>query len=148
MNLPDSKDFWSGIMLVAIGAVAVFIARDYPFGTAVRMGAGFFPVVLGAALVLFGLYFTIRGLRASPRIEGNWSLRALIVLPLAFVAFGILMEYAGFVPAMVALIIGSAAAGTEFRIGEVLALSVLLTALCVALFIWALGLPYPLIVGL
>jgi len=148
VNLPDSKDFWSGIMLIAIGGVAVFIALDYPFGTALRMGAGFFPVVLGIALVLFGLYFAIRGMRASAKIEGNWSLRALIVLPLAFVAFGILMEYAGFVPAMVALIVGSAAAGTEFRMGEVLVLSVLLTVMCVALFIWALGLPYPLIIGL
>src|SRR5215831_16781836 len=148
VKLPDSKDFWSGVMLIAIGAIAVFMARDYPFGTALRMGAGFFPVVLGAALMLFGLYFVARGLRASEKIEGNWSLRALIVLPLAFVAFGILMEHAGFVPAMLALIVGSAAAGTEFRIGEVLALSVFLTIMSVALFIWALGLPYPLIVGL
>ncbi len=148
MKLPDSKDFWSGMMLIAIGAVAVFIARDYPFGTALRMGAGFFPVVLGIVLVLFGLYFVVRGLHDSAKIEGNWSIRALIVLPLAFVAFGVLMERAGFVPAMLALTLGSAAAGREFRIGEVLALSVLLTALCVALFIFALGLPYPLIVGM
>jgi len=151
VKLPDSKDFWSGMMLIAIGAVAVFIARDYPFGTALRMGAGFFPVVLGVALMLFGTYFAVRGLRwsdNSDKIEGNWSLRALVVLPLAFVAFGVLMEHAGFVPAMLALTVGSAAAGTEFRVGEVLALSVVLTALCVALFIWALGLPYPLIVGM
>ena len=148
VKLPDSKDFWSGVMLIAIGAGAVFIARDYPFGTALHMGAGFFPVVLGFVLVLFGLYFAVRGLHDSAKIEANWSLRALIVLPLAFVAFGILMEHAGFVPAMLALTVGSAAAGAEFRIGEVLALSVVLTALCVALFIWALGLPYPLIVGM
>jgi hypothetical protein len=148
VKIPDSKDFWSGVMLIAIGAVAAYIARDYPFGTALRMGAGFFPVVLGVVLVLFGLYFAARGLHGSAKIEGNWSVRALVVLPLAFVAFGILMEHAGFVPAMLALTVGSAAAGTEFRIGEVLALSVLLTALCVALFIWALGLPYPLIIGM
>jgi len=148
LKLPNSKDFWSGLMLIAIGAAAVFIARDYPFGTALRMGAGFFPVVLGVVLVLFGLYFAARGLRGGAQIEGNWSPRALIVLPLAFVAFGILMDHAGFVPAMLALMVGSAAAGTEFRIGEVLSLSVLLTVICVALFIWALGLPYPLIVGM
>ncbi len=148
MKLPDSKDFWSGLMLIAIGGAAVFIARDYPFGTALRMGAGFFPVVLGIVLMLFGLTFALRGIRDRARIEGNWSLRALVVLPLAFVAFGVLMEHAGFVPAMLALMIGSAAAGTEFRVGEVLALSVVLTALCVALFIWALGLPYPLVVGM
>jgi hypothetical protein len=148
VKLPDSKDFWSGVMLIAIGAAAVFIARDYPFGTALRMGAGFFPVVLGVVLVLFGLYFAVRGLRNSAKIEGSWSPRALVVLPLAFVAFGVLMEHAGFVPAMLALTVGSAAAGAEFRIGEVLALAVLLTALCVALFIWMLGLPYPLIIGM
>ena len=45
------------------------------------------------------------------------------------------------------LIFGSAAAGTEFKFVEVLLLSVLLTAFSVALFIWGLGLPYPLIIG-
>ena len=147
MKLPDSKDFWSGIMLIAIGAGALVIGRDYPFGTALRMGAGFFPLVLGAALVLFGVFFTVRGLRSSDRIEGNWSLRALVVLPLAFVVFGLLMQHAGFVPALFALIVGSAAAGTEFRLVEVLLLAAFLTVVCVAVFIWALGLPYPLFSG-
>ncbi len=135
-------------MLIAIGAAAVVIARNYPFGTASRMGAGFFPLVLGVALVLFGLYFIARGLKSSGRIEGTWSLRALIMLPLAFVLFGFLMEHAGFIPAMLALIVGSAAAGSEFSLGEVLVLSLLLTALGAVVFVWALGLPYPLIVGL
>ena len=147
VKLPDSKDFWSGIMLIAIGAGALVIGRDYPFGTALRMGAGFFPLVLGAALVLFGVFFTVRGLRSTDRIEGNWSLRALVVLPLAFVVFGLLMQHAGFVPALFALIVGSAAAGTEFRLIEVLLLAAFLTVVCVAVFIWALGLPYPLFSG-
>jgi hypothetical protein len=147
VKLPDSKDFWSGIMLIAIGAGALVIGRDYPFGTALRMGAGFFPLVLGAALVLFGVFFTVRGVRSTDRIEGNWSLRALVVLPLAFVVFGLLMQHAGFVPALFALIVGSAAAGTEFRLVEVLLLAAFLTVVCVAVFIWALGLPYPLFSG-
>jgi hypothetical protein len=147
VKLPDSKDFWSGVMLIAIGAAAIFIGRDYPFGTALRMGAGFFPLVLGAALVLFGVYFAIRGLRSTDRIEGNWSLRALVILPLAFVLFGVLMQYAGFVPALFVLVVGSAAAGTEFRLVEVLLLAAFLTALGVAVFVWALGLPYPLFSG-
>jgi len=103
--------------------------------------------VLGAALVLFGVYFTVRGLRSTDRIEGNWSLRALVILPLAFVLFGVLMQYAGFVPALFVLVVGSAAAGTEFKLVEVLVLAGLLTVMCVALFIWALGLPYPLFSG-
>jgi len=144
----NNKDFWSGILFGATGATALFIARDYPFGTVVRMGAGFFPVVLGALLVLFGLYFVAKGLRSAETIGGNWSLRALIVLPLALVLFGVLMERAGFIPALMVLIVGSALAGTEFRLIEVLLFAVFLTGCAVALFIWGLGLPYPLIVGL
>ena len=147
MKLPDSKDFWSGVMLIAIGATALYIGRDYPFGTALRMGAGFFPLVLSAVLVLFGVYFVVRGLRSSDSIEGGWSPRALVILPLSFVLFGVLMQHAGFVPALFVLVVGSAAAGTEFKLVEVLLLAGLLTVLCVALFIWALGLPYPLFAG-
>ena len=147
MKLLDSKDFWSGVMLIAIGGAAVVIGRDYPFGTALRMGAGFFPLVLSAVLVLFGVYFVVRGLRSSDSIEGGWSPRALVILPLSFVLFGVLMQHAGFVPALFVLVVGSAAAGTEFKLVEVLLLAGLLTVLCVALFIWALGLPYPLFAG-
>ena len=57
------------------------------------------------------------------------------------------MEHAGFIPALIVLIVGSAAAGTEFKLIEVLLLAVGLTAFSVALFIWGLGLPYPLLVG-
>ncbi len=77
----------------------------------------------------------------------NWSLRALIVLPLSLVLFGLLMEHAGFIPALLVLIFGSAAAGTEFKLVEVLLLAVGLTAFSVALFIYGLGLPYPLLTG-
>ena len=58
--------------------------------------------------------------------------------------FGILMNYAGFVPALVVLIFGSALASDEFNLIEVSLLTVGLTIGCVAVFIWGLGLPYPL----
>jgi hypothetical protein len=129
------------------GAAAMFIARDYPFGTSLRMGPGYFPRVLGGILVLFGLYVMVRGLRINEKIQGNWSVRALIVLPLSMVLFGVLMERAGFVPALAALIFVSAASGREFKFKEVLLLTLLLGAMSVAMFIWGLGLPYPLIKG-
>ena len=71
-----------------------------------------------------------QGLRSNEKIEGNWSLRALIVLPLSLVLFGLLMEHAGFIPALMVLIFGSAAAGSEFKLMEVLLLAVGLTAFC------------------
>jgi len=141
----DNKDFWAGIMLIGSGAASVFIARDYPFGSTMRMGPGYFPSILGGILALFGIYITLMGLSKNEKIQGRWSLRALIVLPLSVVLFGVLMKYLGFIPALAALIFGSAAAGREFKFVEVLLLTVVLTGLSVALFIWGLGLPYPLI---
>ena len=145
LDVLDNKDFWSGLMLIVIGGGAVLIARNYPFGSTLRMGPGYFPIMLGSILVLFGLFFVARAVRNTEKIEPGWSPRALIIIPLALVLFGVLMTHAGFVPALLVLIFGSAAASTEFKLGEVLLLSVGLTAFCVLVFIWGLGLPYPLL---
>ena len=143
----QNKDFWAGVMFTGTGAMAMFIARDYAFGSTLRMGPGYFPSMLGGVLILFGIAIMVKGLRKSEKIQGNWSVRALIVLPLSLAGFGILMEKAGFLPAMVALVFGSAAAGREFKWVEVLLCTIVLTVISVALFIWGLGLPYALMKG-
>ena len=144
-----NKDLWAGLMYIVTGALGMWIARDYPFGSALRMGPGYFPSVLGGIMVAMGIYVLALGLRKNhEKIQGNLSLRALIVLPISMIVFGILMEEAGFIPAMAALIPISAAASREFKWLEVLGLTVGLTILCAAGFIFALGLPYPLIKGM
>jgi hypothetical protein len=147
IELRNNKDFWAGVMLIAIGAAAIFIARSYPFGSTMRMGPGYFPSMLGGILILFGLYVMAVGLRKGEPITVHCSPRALIVLPLSLIGFGVLMTRAGFIPALALLIFGSASAGREFKFVEVLFLTLILTGLSVAVFIWGLGLPYPLIKG-
>ncbi|MBU2053936.1 MAG: tripartite tricarboxylate transporter TctB family protein [Proteobacteria bacterium] len=146
-GLLRNKDFWAGMMLVGIGAAAMFIARDYRFGSALRMGPGFFPTILSGILIAFGVCIMAVGLRSGEKIKENLSIRPLVLLPLSLLLFGILMELAGFVPALVVLIFVSAASGKEFRFMEVLLLTVTLVVASVALFIWGLGLPYPLLRG-
>jgi len=148
LALANNRDVWGGLMLIAIGAAALLIARGYPVGSALRMGPGFFAVVLGALLILFGLAILGTGLRRGEPLAGSWSPRALIVLPLSLILFGVLMQYAGFVPAMLVLIVGSATASREFRFAEAVLFAFGLTALAVGVFVWGLGLPYPLIIGL
>ena len=145
--LRSNKQFLSGLMFLGIGAVAIYIAQDYPMGTALRMGPGYFPIVLGGIIGLFGIYELIKGVLKPEPIIGNWSLRALMILPLAAVIFGILMEHAGFIPALIVLVYVSAAASRDFKFWEVTVLALGLTIGCWALFIWGLGLPYPLIHG-
>ncbi len=146
-GIGDNKDFWSGALLIAIGGGAAWVARGYPMGTALRMGAGYFPIILGCLLAAFGAVLMLKSVRSTARIEPGWSLRGLIVLPLVLAAFGYLLERAGFIPAMAVLVFGSAAAGRDFKFLEVFGLYIVLTLLCAAVFIWGLGLPYPLIAG-
>ena len=144
-----NKDLWAGLMYIGTGALGMWIARDYPFGSALRMGPGYFPTVLGGIMVAMGIYVLVLGLRKDhEKIQGNWSIRALIVLPISMVVFGFLMEEAGFIPVMAALIPISAAAGRDFKWLEVVPLTIALTIACAAGFIFALGLPYPLIKGM
>ena len=148
VELRNNKRFLSGLMFIGIGAVGMYIAQDYPMGSALRMGPGYFPIVLSGVMILFGIFMLVQGVVKPERIEGTWSLRALTILPIATVIFGILMEHGGFIPALITLIVVSAYAGSEFRLGEVLLLAVGLTVGSWALFIWGLGLPYPLITGI
>jgi hypothetical protein len=145
--LRNNRDFWAGVMLILIGAASILIARAYPFGSTMRMGPGYFPSLLGGILALFGIYVLIIGLRRGEKIAVHCSTRALIVLPVSLIAFGLLMNHAGFIPAMAVLVFGSASAGQDFKFVEVLLLTFILTGLSVAIFIWGLGLPYPLIKG-
>lgn len=146
-RLLRSKDFWAGLMLIGSGAAAMIISRNYGFGSASRMGPGFFPTILGGILIVFGVCVTAMGLRSGERITQRLSYRSMLLPPLALALFGVLIDRAGFVPALVALIFVSAASGKGFRFWEVLALTVVLVATSVVLFIWGLGLPYPLFKG-
>ena len=147
-RLFDNKDFLSGLHFLFLGGIRWWMARDYPFGSALRMGPGYFPTVLSVIVVIAGIWFLIKGMRSDEIVKGNWSIRALIVLPLATCIFGILMEEGGFVPAMIGLCIVSAASGKEFKWLEVILLTIGLTISCAAGFIYGLGLPYPMIKGL
>ena len=139
-----SKDFWAGVMFLVIGIIAMSIAHSYPFGATFRMGPGYFPSVVGGVLICLGIVLIGKGLRRRDRIVWNWSLRALIVLPIVLIAFGLLIGRVGLVPSIGVVVIGSAAASPEFRWGEVLLLALGLTFLMVAVFVWGLGVPYEL----
>jgi len=40
MKISNQEDFWSGILFIAFGLIAVIVSRNYPMGAAIRMGPG------------------------------------------------------------------------------------------------------------
>lgn len=144
-----TKDLLSGLLFLAIGIGAIVIARDYPFGTAMRMGSGYFPTVLGGILVSFGVFLIARAARsrAEQKPPLTWGWKPLACIIFSMVLFGFLLPRAGLIPALIALFFVSAAGGRDFRWREVLVLSVVMTAFAVTVFVYVLKLPFQLLPG-
>jgi hypothetical protein len=111
-------------------------------GSALRMGPGYFPTYLGAIMVVIGAIMTGRAYRIEGEGIGRWGWRPLLWLSAAFAGFGLLIERAGFVLALLALIIASSLAGRDTRPLELILLIVVLITGSVGLFIYGLELPY------
>lgn len=142
VNLWENKDFLAGLLMIVIGAIAFYMALDYPFGSALRMGPGYFPRVLAGMFMAFGIFVGLRGLRIKEKVEGIWGWKALALITAAFIAYGWLMDRIGMIPSLVVLFFVSALAGHEFKLKEVTVLTVVMTAFAWAVFIWGLGMPY------
>jgi hypothetical protein len=54
-HIKSPKDFWAGLMFIGFGLfTVVWSLFHYQMGSAVRMGPGYFPVVLGGLLAILG----------------------------------------------------------------------------------------------
>jgi hypothetical protein len=142
VKIGSQKDFWAGLMFIGFGILAIVVSRDYPMGTATRMGPGYFPTYVGAILIVIGVITTGLAYRAGGPGIGRWGWRPLLWLSAAFAAFGLLIEGAGFVLALLALIIASSLAGRDTRPLELAVLIAVLITGSMALFIYGLELPY------
>ena len=140
--LQHNRDFLAGMLFLLIGGIGFYVALSYSFGTLQRMGPGYFPRVLSGILIAFGVITFIRGLRSGERVRGSWGWLPLLMLTIALLAFGFLMEHVGMIPALVVMFFAAAYAGKEARFLEVLALTVVMCIAATAIFIWGLKLPY------
>ena len=138
------RDFAAGLMFVALGALALLIGADYRPGTALNMGPGYFPRIVGACLAGLGVLVVLGSLRVQgPGLE-RWHLRPLVLVLGAVLAFGWLLEGFGLIAAVAALASVSALAQKERRLWEVPALILALSLIAWLVFVRGLDLPIPL----
>jgi hypothetical protein len=146
-RIRNPQDVAAGLLFAAIGIATVVAAIEYPMGTVRRFGPGYFPVLLGGLLALLGAAIAIKGVAIRPEGAepiGPWALRPLILIGAAVVAFALLVRPLGLAAATVTLVTVTSLAGAGFSLKRVVVLSVALTALAAAIFIYTLGLPFTL----
>ena len=145
MKIRDQKNFWSGVMFIAFGLFFVGWARQYDMGSAARMGPAYFPTVLGGLLFLLGIIVTIEGL-AAKHADGKiepFNFRALALVLGSVVAFGLLLRPAGLIVALFVLVGVSSFGSHEFKLRDVLLLSVGMSLLVLGVFIYGLNMTIP-----
>jgi hypothetical protein len=145
VRIRSPRDFFAGVIFLLFGLCAVLMGREYPMGTARQMGAGYFPVVLGALLVLFGSVISIRSLMVAGEKLENIELRPLLLVLLAIGAFAASVDSMGIVAATILMTVIGAAASPESRWREVVVLTLALLGLSVGAFTYGLGLPFKLL---
>lgn len=144
----NAQDFWSGLFFIALGLLAIYLSRDYPMGSALRPGPGYFPTWLGGIMTVLGAMIAMLSFRPGahsgqrPTMR-EWGFRPWLVLPITLAAFALLMEADfGFVPSLVVLIAGCALAHRDVNWKETVLLSIFVAAAAVAIFVYGLALPY------
>lgn len=144
--MPINKDLVAATIFIATGlSFSLYSWSWLKIGRAFRMGEGYFPIVLGLLLVALGVLVAFQALRSQNESWGTVSWRALILITAAIVFFGVAIRNLGLVPALAGSIIIAAFATRETTPWTVIGLAVGLTAFCVAVFSFGLGLPLDLI---
>jgi Tripartite tricarboxylate transporter TctB family len=65
------RDVLAGLMFVGVALFGLWLSRDYPIGTALRMGTGYVPRLLCWILLGLGVVELVQGLRAALASEAS-----------------------------------------------------------------------------
>jgi hypothetical protein len=147
LRVKNPQDFGAAVVFVAIGAAGLYFAGDLAFGSAARMGPGYFPTVLSAIILLIGIGVGLRALAIDgPAIE-RIPVRPIAVIVVCIIGFGFLIERLGVAITAAALVILASYARRGARLKETIALAVGLSVFAIGVFVHALGQPLPIFWG-
>jgi hypothetical protein len=141
------RDICAGLFVILVGAFAAWEASNYEFGSLRSIGSGFFPVMLGLLALPIGIAIlweaATRPADQFSEFEESESIgiRPVLAIVAGLVAFALLIENAGLVPAIFATVILASFAERTFRPLGVVLLAAFIAAMCVAIFVFGLTMP-------
>jgi hypothetical protein len=143
--IKSPKDFFAGLLFIAIAAVFAHGVLELQIGTAFRMGPGYFPLMLVGLLAALGLVILFRGVWAEGEPIGVVAWRGLINIVLPVVFFGVTIRGLGFVVSLALTVFFTTLASGHFKLWVGLMNTAVLVLFGWLIFIWGLGLPISLL---
>lgn len=163
MRQPVFREILAGGIVTAIGAAFSIGALRYGLGSFSQMQPGMFPFLLGVMVALTGLMImagsfwakampmiaasdeaqiaALEDVPATVPVGGEW--RALLLVCVALVVFGLTISRFGMAPAVIVLILIVGIAERERRLLQAVIVAICMAALTCAVFIYGLGMNIP-----
>jgi hypothetical protein len=154
VQIKCQKDFFSGLMFMAVGVAFAWGATKYNVGTAARMGPGYFPLMLGAILAGIGMIITFKSLvvesLGGDKI-GKWAFKPLSHIIGANLIFGVCLgglpaiglKPLGLIVGIYALTFVASSAVPGWKLKPILFLATFLALLSYGAFVMLLKLQFP-----
>lgn len=147
MRIKSERDFWSGVMFIAMGIGFAVGAGNYSLGTSARPGPGYFPLILSVIMAILGAIVLFKSLTIETEggdPVGAFAWRPLLIVVASIVMFGLLLPRVGLFITVPLLILAVSFATTEFSWFGTLVNAVALTIFAWLVFVVGLKLTIPL----
>jgi putative tricarboxylic transport membrane protein len=143
-SIRSPRDFWGGLVLIAVGILAIWASRDLPGQRGFAFGPGTAPRLFAGLLVGFSALVALGGLiMDGPRIE-KYKVRGPVLVIIAILGFAAMIRPLGMVPASFVTFIVAILGSKEMRVLESFIAAAVMTVFCVFLFVYLLNLPFQL----
>lgn len=138
------QDFYGGIALVGLSLFAIWAGSDLPGQHGFSFGPGTAPRMFAGLLAIAGTVVAIGGLMADGPAIGGFAVRGPALICAAILFFALAIRPLGLVVTSYVTFMISITASSEMRVRESLIAAAVMTAFCVALFVYLLQLPFQL----
>lgn len=135
----------AGPFFISAGIIALVAVWDYPTGTAIRMGPGYWPRLLGFLLMGLGALIWFAETRHIEVSPASMPLRPIVMILASIIVFALSAERLGLVAAIALSVFLSVFARPGARLAEVIILTVGLVVFSALLFVKVLGVSLPLL---
>ena len=138
----DPTNVVCGAFFILVGAIFAWQSLQVELGSWLRIGPGGMPLALSLLLVLLGAIILFAALREIGEPVGVIAWRGILFITLAPIIFGLTVRGLGFIGAVFITALFACFASFRMKPLYALALSAALTAFSIAVFSYALGLPF------
>ena len=143
-SIRSPRDFWGGLVLIAVAILAIWASRDLPGQRGFAFGPGTAPRLFAGLLVGLGALVALTGLVTDgPRIE-KYKIRGPVLVIASILLFAAMIRPLGLVIASYITFVAAILGSKEMRVVESLLGAAVMTAFCVGLFVYLLNLPFQL----